>query len=166
MSFVIAAPEMMTAAATDLAAIGSNVDAAHLVAAARTTSVIPAAADEVSTGIAQLFSAHAANYHATAAQAAAINDQFVQNLTAGAFSYASAEAVNVSFLFWLVQNAGLYEAIQYLWETLSINYPFLQLLDYVLAPIRVVLGVGLLLLFFAAIWVLALLGDFLGQFGL
>jgi hypothetical protein len=128
--------------------------------------VLPAAADEVSTGIAQLFSAHAANYHATAAQAAAFNDQFVQNLTAGAHSYASAEAVNVSFLLWLVQNAGFYEAIQYLWGTLSINYPFLQLLDYVLAPIQLALGVGLLLLFFAAIWVLPMLAGSLGQSGL
>jgi hypothetical protein len=58
MSYVIADPEMMTAAAADLATIGSNVDAAHMVAAARTTSVIPAAADEVSAGIAQLFSSH------------------------------------------------------------------------------------------------------------
>ncbi len=31
MSYVIAAPEMMTSAASDLAAIGSNVDAAHMV---------------------------------------------------------------------------------------------------------------------------------------
>jgi Flp pilus assembly protein TadG len=96
MAYVIAAPEMMTSAASDLAAIGSNVSAAHMVAAARTTSVIPAAADEVSAGIAQLFSQHAANYQALAAQAAAFNDQFVQHLTAGAFSYASTEAFNVT----------------------------------------------------------------------
>jgi hypothetical protein len=37
---VIATPQMMTSAASDLAAIGSNVDAAHMVAAARTTTVI------------------------------------------------------------------------------------------------------------------------------
>ena len=98
MAYVIADPEMMTSAATDLAAIGSNVNAAHMVAATRTTSVIPAAADEVSTGIAQLFSQHATNYHATAAQAAAFNDQFVQHLTAGAFSYASIEAAIASLL--------------------------------------------------------------------
>jgi hypothetical protein len=96
MAYVIAAPEMMTAAATDLATIGSNVDAAHMVAEARTTSVIPAAADEVSTGIAQLFSQHAANYQAMAGPAAVFHDQFVQNLTAGAFSYASTEAFNVT----------------------------------------------------------------------
>jgi PE family len=92
MSYVIADPQMMTSAASDLAAIGSNVDAAHMVAAAPTTSVIPAAADEVSAGIAQLFSQHAANYQALAGQAAAFHEQFVQNLTAGAFSFASIEA--------------------------------------------------------------------------
>jgi hypothetical protein len=37
------------------------------VAAARTTSLIPAAADEVSISIAQLFSQHGANYRAMAA---------------------------------------------------------------------------------------------------
>jgi hypothetical protein len=107
MSYVITAPEMMTSAATDLAAIGSNVDAAHMMAAARTTSVIPAAADEVSTGIAQLFSRHAANYQATAAQAAAFNGQFVQHLTAGAFSYASIEAALAS----LLQDANAFVSI-------------------------------------------------------
>ena len=92
MAYVVAAPEMMTAAAADLATIGSNVSAAHMVAAARTTSVLPAAADEVSAGIAQLFSQHAANYQALAGQAAAFQEQFVQNLAAGAFSYANIEA--------------------------------------------------------------------------
>jgi hypothetical protein len=98
MSYVIAAPEMMTAAATDFATIGSNLSAAHMAAAARTTAVIPAAADEVSTGIAQLFSQHAASYQAMAAQAAAFNGQFVQHLTAGAFSYADIEAAITVFL--------------------------------------------------------------------
>ncbi len=98
MSYVVADPEMMTAAASDLASIGSNVCAAHMVAAARTTSVIPAAADEVSTGIAQLFSAHAQEYQALAGRAAAFQEQFVQHLTAGAFSYASIEAALASLL--------------------------------------------------------------------
>jgi len=98
MSYVIADPEMMTAAAADVATIASNVNAAHMVAAAPTVAVVPAAADEVSTGIAHLFSQHAANYQALATQAAAFNDQFVQRLTAGAFSYASIEAAIASFL--------------------------------------------------------------------
>jgi hypothetical protein len=98
MSYLIADPEMMASAASDLAAIGSNVNAAHMVAAARTTAVLPAAADEVSTGIAALFSQHAANYQALAGQAAAFQAQFVQHLTAGAFSYADIEAAIASFL--------------------------------------------------------------------
>jgi hypothetical protein len=88
----------MTSAATDLATIGSNIDAAHMVAAARTTAVIPAAADEVSAAIAHLFSAHAQDYQALAGKAAAFNDQFVQHLNAGAFSYASIEATIASLL--------------------------------------------------------------------
>jgi hypothetical protein len=102
MSFVIAAPELITSA--DLSNIGSNVSAAHTAAAAPTVAVVPAAADEVSASVAHLFSQHAANYHAMAAQAAAFNDQFVQHLTAGAFSYASIEASIASFL----QNLNVY----------------------------------------------------------
>ena len=95
MPYVIAAPEMMTSAAADLAAIGSNVSAAHM-AAAPTVAVIPAAADEVSASIAHLFSQHAAGYHAVAGQAAAFHEQFVQLLNGGAASYASAEAASTS----------------------------------------------------------------------
>jgi hypothetical protein len=98
MAYVIADPEMMTAAAADLATIGSNVNAAHMVAAAPTTSVIPAAADEVSASIAHLFSQHAASYQALAGQAAAFQEQFVQHLTAAAFSYTDVEAALAAFL--------------------------------------------------------------------
>ena len=98
MSYVTADPELMTLAASDLAGIGSNVSAAHMVAAAQTVTVIPAAADEVSAGIAHLFSQHAQDYQALAGQASAFHDQFVQHLTAGAASYATAEAANVTSL--------------------------------------------------------------------
>ncbi len=52
MSFLIAAPEMLTAAAADIATIGSTISAADAIAAAPTTSVLAAAADEVSLAIA------------------------------------------------------------------------------------------------------------------
>jgi PE family len=97
MSSLIAAPEMITAAATDLRNIGSTLGAAHA-AAAPTTALIPAAADEVSAGIAQLFSGHAMGYQAQAAQAAAFHAQFVHNLTASAEKYAGAEAANAAAL--------------------------------------------------------------------
>ncbi len=98
MAYVIADPQMMTAAAADLATIGSNVNAAHMVAAGPTTAVLPAAADEVSAGIAHLFSQHAANYQALAGQAAAFNDQFVQTLKSGGAAYAQAEASSAASL--------------------------------------------------------------------
>ncbi|WP_156092827.1 PE family protein, partial [Mycobacterium ulcerans] len=94
MSFLIAAPEMLTAAAADIATIGSTISAADAIAAAPTTSVLAAAADEVSLAIAGLFSAHAKQYQAFSVQAATFHEQLVRSLAAGGFSYATAEAAN------------------------------------------------------------------------
>lgn len=88
----------MTAAAADLANIGSAVNVAHMTAAAPTVAVIPAASDEVSSGIAQLFSRYAEGYQALAGRAAAFQEQFVQHLTTSAGTYASAEVANVATL--------------------------------------------------------------------
>ena len=98
MSDLTAVPQAISAAATDVAAVGSSVNAAHTVAAASTVAVLPAAADEVSAGIAQLFSGFAQDYHALAAQASAFQQQFVQHLHASAASYSSAETVNAASL--------------------------------------------------------------------
>jgi hypothetical protein len=98
MSYVIADPEMMTAAASDLATIESDLSAAHLVAAGRTTSVIPAAADEVSAGIANLMSTHARAFQAMAQGAAKFHQQFTHNINDAAASYSSAESVNAAKL--------------------------------------------------------------------
>jgi hypothetical protein len=98
MAFAIVAPDMLAAAATNVAAVGSTVDAAHMAAAGATTALIPAAADEVSTGIAQLFSRCAHEYHALAGQAAAFNQQFVQHLNAAANSYAATEVSSAASL--------------------------------------------------------------------
>jgi hypothetical protein len=92
MAYVVADPEMMTAAASDLATIGSDLSAAHLAAAARTTSLIPAAADEVSAGIANLMSTHALDFQAMAQSAATFHQQFTHNVNAAAASYSSAES--------------------------------------------------------------------------
>ncbi len=106
MSFVIAAPETIAAAATDLTGIGSTLGAAHLAAAVPTVAVVPAAADEVSASIAHLFSAHAQDYQALAGRAAVSYEHFVQRLTASAGSFASAEATNVALLRPLAASAG------------------------------------------------------------
>ena len=60
--------------------------------------MVAAAADEVSASIAHLFSRQAQDYQALAGQAAAFHEQFVQNLTASAGSYAGAEAANAALL--------------------------------------------------------------------
>jgi hypothetical protein len=106
MAYVIAAPEMMSAAATDLANIASNVNAAHMVAAAPTVAVIPAATDEVSTGIAHLFPRAAQDYQALAGKAAAFHAQFVQNLKTSAASYTSIEEAIASLLLGLNANVS------------------------------------------------------------
>jgi triacylglycerol lipase len=95
MSLLIAAPDMLAMAATDLASLGSTLNAAHTAAAAHATAILAAAEDEVSAAIAEVFSAHGQRSQALGAQAAAFHDQFVRALTAGAGSYASAEAANV-----------------------------------------------------------------------
>jgi len=96
MSYVIATPEMIASAASDVANIGSTLNAANAAAVAPTVAVLPAAADEVSASIANLFSAHAVDYQALGGRAAAFHEQFMQNLTAGAGSYVGAEAANVA----------------------------------------------------------------------
>lgn len=98
MSHVMASPDLIAAAAADVAAIGSTVDAAHMAASASTVAVVPAAADEVSAGIAQLFSGVGQEFHYLAGQAAAFHAQFVQHLTSGAGSYAAAEAASAASL--------------------------------------------------------------------
>jgi PE family len=70
MTFVVAAPEMVTAAARNLSNIGSTLDVANAAAAAPTRGFWPR----------------------LGAPAAAFHEQFVQALSAGAGSYASAEA--------------------------------------------------------------------------
>jgi PE family len=166
LSYVMVAPEMMAAAATDLAGISSALGEAHTAAAAPTVALVPAAADEVSAGVAHLFSRYAEDFQGLAGKATAFHEQFAQQLTAGAHSYGSAEAVNVSYLLWLVENAGLYTAVRTLFETLQSNNIFFQLLSYVLAPIRGLLGVSIIALLLAAAAVAEGFINFLRMFGL
>jgi PE family protein len=94
MSFVSAQPEDLTAAAGNLQSIGSAITAQDAAAAAPTTGVVPAAADEVSALTAAQFAMHAQMYQAVSAQAAAIRDMFTSTLAASASSYAATEAAN------------------------------------------------------------------------
>jgi hypothetical protein len=95
MSLVIA-PEFVSDAASNLANVGSMIDAANAAATVPTSGVLAAGTDEVSEAVASVFGAHAQAYQAISAQAAAFHQRFVQLLNAGADSYASAEAANAS----------------------------------------------------------------------
>lgn len=96
MSFVKTQPELLTAVAADLGGIGSSMSAQNAAAAAPTTGVVPAAADEVSALTALQFAAHAELYQAVSAQAAAIHQMFVQALSTSADSYTATEAANAA----------------------------------------------------------------------
>jgi hypothetical protein len=93
-SFMTTQPELLASAAGGLQSIGSAVAAGNMAAAAPTTGVIPAAADEVSALTAAQFAAHAQMYQAIGAQATAIHELFVNTLATSAGSYAATEAAN------------------------------------------------------------------------
>ena len=96
MSYVTTRPEMLSAAAGNLQDIGAAVSAGNAAAAAPTTGVLPAAADEVSALTAAQFAAHAQMYQDFSAQAAAIHEQFVATLATSAGSYLATEAANAA----------------------------------------------------------------------
>jgi len=97
MSYLLAVPEYVDAAATELASLGSTITAANA-AAGPTWSLLSAGADEVSEAVASVFAGHARAFQALSTRAAAFHQQFVQMLNASGGSYAGAEATGVSLL--------------------------------------------------------------------
>lgn len=94
MSFVTTQPEAMAATASNLQAIGSAMTAQSAAAAAPTTGIAPAGADEVSVLQATQFAAYGQLYQQISAQAAAIQEMFVNTLRTSADSYGSTETAN------------------------------------------------------------------------
>jgi hypothetical protein len=94
MSFVTTLPIALEAAAGKLEALGSALAAQNAAAAAPTTGVVPAAADEVSALQATQFSAYGTWYQQVSAQATAVHQMFVNTLGASAGSYSTTEAAN------------------------------------------------------------------------
>jgi hypothetical protein len=66
MSFVIASPDVLASASSDLAGIGSAIKEATSAAAPSTTSVVAAAEDEVSAAVAKLFGSYGQEFQAIA----------------------------------------------------------------------------------------------------
>lgn len=96
MAFVTAQPEALAAAAGRLHEIGSALAAQNSASAAPMTGVVPAAADEVSLMTAAQFAAHAHNFQAVSAAAAAMHENFAATLRTSAGSYAATEAANAA----------------------------------------------------------------------
>ncbi|WP_459797685.1 PE family protein, partial [Mycobacterium riyadhense] len=105
MSYVVVAPELLSAAAGDVAGVGSVLSSAVAGAAPATTGVAAAAADEVSEAIAALFGSHGQEFQAISVRAEAFRQQFVAVLRAGSAIYGAAEAVNVEQVLWSAVNA-------------------------------------------------------------
>ena len=80
MSFVTTQPEALTYAAGKLESLGSSMAAESAAAAAPTTGVIPAAAEEVSALQAAIFGAYGSLYQSINAQAASDSRAFCSNL--------------------------------------------------------------------------------------
>jgi hypothetical protein len=91
-------PDELAAAAGDLGNIGSTISSANSAAAAPTTGLTASGADDVSLGVAELFTAHGQSYQNFSAQLEAFHQAFVQNLTSSANAYADAETENAAAL--------------------------------------------------------------------
>ena len=98
MSFVNAVPEALTAAAGDLAGIGSAIAAANAAAAPPTAGIAAIAADAVSAALVAVFSSHGLGYQSLGAELTELHDQIVQALRSGGGSYTAAEAENASLV--------------------------------------------------------------------
>ncbi|WP_205876020.1 PE family protein [Mycobacterium camsae] len=96
MSFVTAATDFIVNAAQDIAGVGTQVSATNAAAAAATTEILSAGADEVSQAIAAPFDTHAMQYQSFSAQVAAFHQNFVQIRRASGAAYAATEATNTS----------------------------------------------------------------------
>lgn len=92
MSSATTQPEALRAAATNLADIGTAMSAHNTPAAAPTTGVVPAGADEISALTATPFAVHAQMHQAVSAQAEAIHQHLVSAMAMSATPYAVTEA--------------------------------------------------------------------------
>jgi hypothetical protein len=98
MSFVNAVPEEVSAAAGNLAQIGSALAAANAAAAAPTAGIEALAADAVSAALVAVFSSHGLGYQALGTELTELHEQIVQALRSSAGSYTAAEAENAAQL--------------------------------------------------------------------
>jgi len=93
MSFQVS-PDAVQAAARNLAGIHSDLTEASAAVIAPTTGVVAAAQDQVSAGVAAMFSSYGEEYQVLSAQTQALHAQIVSLLGSGANAYLSTEVAN------------------------------------------------------------------------
>lgn len=105
LSFMLVRPDDLIEAAQRLSALQSDIAAANATAARSITSIAAAAQDEVSQGVASLFSVYGQQTQVAVEQHAMVGTgQFAQGIASAASSYSSAEATNNAFLDFLLYN--------------------------------------------------------------
>jgi hypothetical protein len=119
MSFLTAVPQELAAAAAQLAAIGSALAAQNAGAAAPTTTIAPAAADQVSIIQSGIFTAYGALYQEVSAQAQAIQEQFVQTLGLSSGTYESSESANAASAVLAAASSGPADPVNDFLNTVS-----------------------------------------------
>ncbi|OBG29924.1 PE-PPE domain-containing protein [Mycobacterium sp. 852002-51057_SCH5723018] len=92
MTHVLTLPEATTAAAGQVAEIGSTISSASTSAARATTGLAAAAQDEVSAMTAALFSSYAQDFQLLLQHAGAFHQEFAQLMAAAGSTYSHAEA--------------------------------------------------------------------------
>ncbi|MBI2700909.1 MAG: PE-PPE domain-containing protein [Mycobacterium sp.] len=98
MTSLLVQPEIITSVVTDMERIGSTVSAASAAAAAPTSGLLAAAADEVSAAIANFFGTYGQEFQAAVATVEAYQSQFQQALAAAANAYVHTEAAAATAL--------------------------------------------------------------------
>lgn len=98
MSYVLAEPAIMAAAAADVADIGSAISVASAAAAGQTSGLLPAATDEVSVAVGKLFDAFGREYQDVIAEFEMLHGGFQQSLSAAGAAYAQAESAAAATL--------------------------------------------------------------------
>jgi len=96
MSLLTTIPAELLAAAQQLEGIGTSLTAQNAAAAAPTTSLAPAAADQVSLLQSAIYSAYGTLYQQIAAEAQAIQAQFTSVLGLSSGTYSASEAANAA----------------------------------------------------------------------
>ncbi len=93
---LVVAPDLLVSAAAGLEDIGSALKTAHMAAAAPTSGLAAAGADEISAAVTGLFAKYGQEFQSLSAQASAFHQDFVQALNGGALSYAATELASAS----------------------------------------------------------------------